>query len=261
VKIVYSKKYEERYPANPVENPDRVRLPAIELRKAGYEFIEPEPCSLADISRVHGKEHIDRVRGSGHFEAASIAASGAIRAAELAMQGEPAFALVRPPGHHAAANRAWGMCYFNNMAIAVKRIRPRAQKVLIIDIDLHFGDGTVSIFRGDHDVKIVNPGSVDSNFDYLNMDASGYKRQVEAAFQGFEYDIVGVSAGFDTYIEDWGGLLSNDDFFKIGQAVREAAENRCQGRRFAILEGGYNANLQHNIANFIRGFGSVPSFL
>jgi acetoin utilization deacetylase AcuC-like enzyme len=164
VKIVYSKKYEERYPANPVENPDRVRLPAIELRKAGYEFIEPEPCSLADISRVHGKEHIDRVRGSGHFEAASIAASGAIRAAELAMQGEPAFALVRPPGHHAAANRAWGMCYFNNMAIAVKRIRPRAQKVLIIDIDLHFGDGTVSIFRGDHDVKIVNPGSVDSNY-------------------------------------------------------------------------------------------------
>jgi acetoin utilization deacetylase AcuC-like enzyme len=68
------------------------------------------------------------------------------------------------------------------------------------------GDGTVSIFRGDHDVKIVNPGSVDANFDYLNMDASGYKRQVEAAFKGFEYDIIGVSAGFDTYLEDWGGF-------------------------------------------------------
>ena len=62
MKIVYSRKYEERYPANPVENPDRVRLPAVELRKAGYEFIEPEPCSLQDISRVHGKEHIDRVK-------------------------------------------------------------------------------------------------------------------------------------------------------------------------------------------------------
>ena len=55
------------------------------------------------------------------------------------------------------------MCYFNNMAIAVQRIRPRAKRVLIIDIDLHFGDGTVSIFQGDHDVKIANPGSVDAN--------------------------------------------------------------------------------------------------
>ena len=254
MKIVYSRKYEERYPANPVENPDRVRLPAVELRKAGYEFIEPEPCSLQDIGRVHGKEHIDRVRQSGHFEAASLAAGGAICAAELALQGEPAFALVRPPGHHAAANRAWGMCYFNNMAIAVKSIRPRAKKALIIDIDLHFGDGTVSIFRGDSNVKIVNPWSVDENFEYLNMDESRYLRQVEAAFQEFDYDIVGVSAGFDTYIEDWGGLLSNDEFFEIGSAIQEAADERCQGRRFAVLEGGYHPHLGCNIANFIRGF-------
>ena len=70
----------------------------------------------------------------------------AVCSAEPALQGEPAFALIRPLGHHAAANRAWGMCYFNNMAIAVQRIRPRAKRVLIIDIDLHFGDGTVSIF-------------------------------------------------------------------------------------------------------------------
>jgi acetoin utilization deacetylase AcuC-like enzyme len=254
VKIVYSRKYEERYPANPVENPDRVRLPAVELRNAGYEFVEPEPCSLQDIGRVHGKEHIDRVRQSGHFEAASLASGGAICAAELAMQGEPAFALVRPPGHHAAANRAWGMCYFNNMAIAAKNIRPRAKKTLIVDIDLHFGDGTVNIFRGNQKVKIVNPGSVDANFDYLTMDARGYLKQVEAAFQGFDCDIVGVSAGFDTYIEDWGGLLSNDDFFEIGRAIQEATDDRCQGRRFAILEGGYHAHLRHNIANFIRGF-------
>ena len=253
MKIVYSRKYEQRYPANPVENPDRVRLPAVELRKLGYMFIEPEPCSLADISRVHGREHIDRVRESGHFEAASLAAGGAICAAELAVQGEPAFALVSPPGHHAAANRAWGMCYFNNMAIAVKKIRPRAKKALIIDIDLHYGDGTVSIFRGDSNVKIVNPWSVDENFEYLNMDESRYLSQVEDAFLNFDYDIVGVSAGFDTYLEDWGKLLKIEDYRMIGKAIREGAE-RCGGHRFAVLEGGYHPDLKWCIKSFIEGF-------
>ncbi len=253
VLIVYSRKYEHRYPANPVENPDRVRLPAEELQKAGYESVEPEPCSLQDIDRVHGKEHIDRVKQSGHFEAASLAAGGAICAAELALYGEPAFALVRPPGHHAAANRAWGMCYFNNMAIAVQRIRPRAKRVLIIDIDLHYGDGTVSIFRGDTNVKIVNPWSVDENFEYLNMDESRYLSQVEGAFQGFDYDIVGVSAGFDTYLEDWGGLLKKEDYRKIGKTIRVGAE-RCEGHRFAVLEGGYHPDLKWCIKSFIEGF-------
>jgi len=253
VKIVYSQKYENRYPANPVEGPDRVRLPSVELGKLGYVFNDPKPASLAQISKVHGKEHIDRVILCGHFEAASLAAGGAICAAELAMQGEPTFALVRPPGHHAAANRAWGMCYFNNMAIAIKNIRPRAKKALIIDIDLHFGDGTVSIFRGDSNVKIVNPWSVDENFEYLNMDESRYLVQVEEAFLDFDYDIVGVSAGFDTYLEDWGGLLKIEDYRKIGKAIREG-EEKYGGRRFAVLEGGYHPDLRYCIKSFIEGF-------
>lgn len=251
MKITYSRKFEERYATNPVESPDRVSLSARELE--GYELIEPGPASLADVARVHGREHIERVRERGLFEAAALAAGGAICAAELAVAGEPAFALVRPPGHHASANRAWGMCFFNNMAIAVQRIRPRAKRVLIIDIDLHFGDGTMSIFRGDHDVKIVNPGSVDANFDYLTMDAAGYKGQVEAAFQGFEYDIIGVSAGFDTYVEDWGGLLTKEDYREIGEIIAAGAE-QCAGKRFAVLEGGYHPDLKFNIKNFIEGF-------
>ncbi|MCK9440665.1 MAG: histone deacetylase family protein [Methanothrix sp.] len=253
MKIVYSGKYEQRYPASPVENPDRVRLPAVELGKSGYMFIEPQPCSLLQISKVHGREHIDRVRQSGHFEIASLAAGGAICAAELALRGNPAFALVRPPGHHAAANRAWGMCYFNSMAIAIKNIRPRAKKALIIDIDLHYGDGTVSIFRGDRNVKIVNPWSVDENFEYLNMDESRYLSQVEGAFQGFDYDIVGVSAGFDTYLEDWGRLLKKEDFRKIGKVIKEGAK-MCDGHRFAVLEGGYHPDLMWCIKSFIEGF-------
>jgi len=251
--IVYSRDYEKKYPANPVENPDRASLPAEELRKAGYRFIEPEPASADEIRKVHGSEHIDRVRQSGHFEAAALAAGGAICAAEQALQGEPAFALVRPPGHHAAANRAWGMCYFNSMAIAIKSIRPGAKRALIIDIDLHFGDGTVSIFWGDSSVKIVNPWSVDENFEYLNMDESRYLGQVKESFQGFECDIVGISAGFDTYIDDWGRLLSKDDFFKIGRAIKVGSE-MCSGHRFALLEGGYHPDLKHCIKRFIEGF-------
>lgn len=253
MKIVFSKRSEERYPANPVENPSRVSMPAEELLRSGFEFIEPTSCSQEDIARVHGKEHIDRVKASGHYQAASLAAGGAICAAELAAAGEPAFALIRPPGHHAAANRAWGMCYFNSIAIAVKRIRPKARRALIIDIDLHFGDGTVSIFRGDHDVKIVNPWSVDENFEYLNMDGSRYLRQVEDAFQGFDPDIVCVSAGFDTYLEDWGGLLKLEDYREIGKAIRNGAEERCDGRRFAVLEGGYHPDLRQCVRSFAEG--------
>jgi acetoin utilization deacetylase AcuC-like enzyme len=174
------------------------------LKKADCEFEQPLQALFQDIHKVHSQEHIQMIRSNGLYDAAALAAGGAIKAAELAMEGEPAFALIRPPGHHAAANRAWGMCYFNNMAIAVQKIRPKAKRVLIMDIDLHFGDGTVSIFRGDHEVKVVNPGSVDANFDYLTLNARGYLKQIESALEDNSFDIIGISAGFDTYLEDWG---------------------------------------------------------
>jgi acetoin utilization deacetylase AcuC-like enzyme len=253
VKIIYSKRFEEKYPTNPVESPDRVRLPAQDLENEAYQFVEPSPAFLEDIRRVHGLEHVEIVQYRGLYNAAANAAGGAICAAELALQGEPAFALIRPPGHHASANRAWGLCFFNNMAIAVQKIRPKAKHVLIIDIDLHFGDGTVSIFRGDRDVKIVNPGSVDIEFNYLQMDGENYMRQVKEAFEGFEYDIVGVSAGFDTYINDWGGLLRTEDYEAIGRIVKEGSAGRG-GRRFALLEGGYHPDLRYNIKSFVKGF-------
>ena len=253
VKIVHSKHFEAKYSSNPVENPDRSRLPAKKLRDAGYGVAEPSPASLQDILRVHGREHIERVKAKGLYDAAALAAGGAIAAAELAMHSEPAFALIRPPGHHASANRAWGMCFFNNMAIAVQKIRPKAKRVLIIDIDLHFGDGTVSIFRGDHNIKIANPGSIDVNFDYLSMDVQGYLRQIEAALEGFDYDVIGVSAGFDTYVKDWGGLLETKDYETIGKLIAKGSQ-KCQGRRFAVLEGGYHSDLGLNIKSFIKGF-------
>jgi acetoin utilization deacetylase AcuC-like enzyme len=251
--IIYSPRFEERYPTNPVESPDRVSLPARLLQSKGYGFIEPQPAKEEDILSVHGRSHLEMVKARGLFEAAGLAAGGAICAAERAAEGEPAFALIRPPGHHASANRSWGLCFFNNMAIAVQKIRRRAGRILIIDIDLHFGDGTVSIFRGDGKVRIVNPGSVDPQFDYIRLDCSSYLRQVEAAFERFEGDMVAVSAGFDTYIEDWGGLLKTGDYEKIGRIIKRGSES-CQGRRFAVLEGGYHPHLRYNIDRFIKGF-------
>jgi len=254
MKIVYSDGLEERYNTNPVETPDRVRHPAQELERCGYEFVEPKPASLEDILKAHSKEYVEQVKKRGMFGPASLAAGGAALAAELALEGKPTFALIRPPGHHASRDHAWGMCFFNNMAIAMKRIEGRVKRALIIDIDLHFGDGTVSILRWDDWARIVNIGAIDMGFEYLGLDRSGYVDQVEASIQAHDFDIVAVSAGFDTYIEDWGGLLSLDDYRKIGQVVKEGAEQKCEGKRFAILEGGYHPDLRYCVRSFVEGF-------
>ena len=85
------------------------------------------------------------------------------------------------------------------------------------------------------------------------MDESRYLKQVVGAFQGFDFDIVGVSAGFDTYLEDWGKLLKMEDYQKIGKVIREGSA-RCGGHRFAVLEGGYSPDLRYCIKSFIEGF-------
>lgn len=277
MKVVYSERFAESYTTNPVESPDRARLPAREL--AGYEFVDPPQASLEDVSRIHSREHIERVRRKGMLAPALLAAGGACRAAELALGGEAAFALVRPPGHHAASDHAWGMCYLNNIAIAVRMAldgigvgmgweaegpgetemgRRRGGgsrgRVLIVDIDLHFGDGTVSIFRWDERVRIANVGAIDPGFDYLTLDPAGYISQVERAVAESEFDLLAVSAGFDTYLLDWGGLLDLADYREIGRVMKEGAEERCRGRRFAVLEGGYHQDLRLCVKSFVRGF-------
>jgi acetoin utilization deacetylase AcuC-like enzyme len=252
MRIVYSKKFEERYHTNPVENPDRAGLTALELE--GRDFVEPVPASMEDVSKVHSNEHIERVRRKGMLNPALLAAGGASLAAELALNGEPAFALIRPPGHHASSDHAWGMCYSNNMAVAIKKIEDQIKKALIIDIDLHFGDGTVSIFRWDEKVEVVNVGAIDMGFDYLKLDRNGYLDQVERALEIHDFDIVAVSAGFDTYIEDWGGLLTIEDYREIGRIIKEGALKKGRGRRFAVLEGGYHPDLGLCIKSFVEGF-------
>mgnify|MGYP001057667851 CR=1 FL=1 len=97
------------------------------------------------------------------YEIALLAAGGAIKAAKLAMSGEPAFGLIRPPGHHASRDRSWGFCFFNNIAISIARLREEGdvRKAVILDIDLHFGDGTASVFHGMPEVVYFHPEARD----------------------------------------------------------------------------------------------------
>jgi acetoin utilization deacetylase AcuC-like enzyme len=178
---------------------------------------------------------------------ACLAAGGAIKAAQVAMEGEASFGLLRPPGHHASPDHCWGFCYFNNIAVALARLQSEnlIYNALILDFDLHFGDGTNNIFAG-------------SKIEYFQP--SGHERQrfVEEIISKFQqekgYSILAVSAGFDRHVEDWGGQLTTDDYRTIGKLVKEAAERNCQGRRFAVLEGGYNHNvLGRNVKVFLEG--------
>ncbi|MDD5713235.1 MAG: histone deacetylase family protein, partial [Smithellaceae bacterium] len=170
---------------------------------------------------------------------------GAIQAAEIGLS-EPCFALIRPPGHHASAGSAWGFCYFNNMAVALEKLyrQDRIKKALILDIDLHFGDGTVNILGTKSYVTIHNPPQSD-RISYLE----GIKRQLAAG----PFDIIGISAGFDHHVEDWGGLLTTSDYREIARMAMNAARE-SNGGIFAILEGGYNHRvLGKNVKAFLRG--------
>jgi acetoin utilization deacetylase AcuC-like enzyme len=116
---------------------------------------------------------------------------------------------------------------------------------LILDFDLHFGDGSAGIFEGSK-VKYFHP-------EAINREA--FMEQIARKFDSEKgYSILAISAGFDRHIEDWGRLLTTDDYRTIGRLSREAAEKNCQGRRFAVLEGGYNyAVLGKNVRAFVEG--------
>ena len=249
VKIVFHEKYLETYSSDPAAAPGRIESILRELE--GYEFVEPEPASEEEVLLVHDESHLEYVKGLGRvYEVALLAAGGAIKASELAMSGVPAFALIRPPGHHAGRDSCWGFCYFNNVAISVERLRAagRIRRAVIVDIDLHYGDGTAGIFAGNPDVAYHHvahgPGEV-----FLE-DLSRFLKSIE------ECDIIAVSAGFDRHREDWGGMLETDDYRAAAEIIKEFSEERCRGRRYAVLEGGYNHRvLGRNVRAFVEGLG------
>jgi acetoin utilization deacetylase AcuC-like enzyme len=235
-----------------VEAPERVRVIREEL-KGDYEFITPPAATEENILLVHTRPLLQEVkRDPLLFQVALLAVGGAMHVAQLACTGIPSFGLIRPPGHHASPASHWDFCFFNNMAIAVERVIREGQikRALIVDIDLHFGDGTHNFFQGRSDVVVANIQEDERN--------TFLERVAEVLETALPYDLIAVSARFDRYRLDWGGTLEMDDYRIIGTMVAEKAASFCQGRRFAVLEGGYYLpHLGKNARSLIEGLAAA----
>lgn len=275
-------------------------LKRIESSDLDLEFVTPRPATIEEVGTIHSPGYIDQVRamserGGGYldldtvvsrqsYDAALMAAGGVITGVdEVKNDLDNAFALVRPPGHHALPNRGMGFCIFNNVAIGAKYAQKMGlEKVLIVDWDVHHGNGTSAIFYDDRTVLYFSthqsphyPGT--GRVKELGMDgAEGFTVNVPlpwgtgdsgylAAFDEilkpvaleFDPDIVLVSAGQDPHQADplSGMNLTTEAFGSMASSVKEIADSCCEGRLVAALEGGYNLNaLAESIVAILRAF-------
>ncbi|MGV8073050.1 MAG: histone deacetylase family protein [Syntrophobacteraceae bacterium] len=256
VKIIFHERYYDScYAMDPAACEGRLDgiMRNIKSKPARYAVITPNPAGEDDILRAHSRRHYDLIKRDTHlFELSALAAGGAILAAEKAYEGGAAFAVIRPPGHHASADSCWGFCNFNNMAVSLLKLysEKKIRKAFVLDFDLHTGDGNINILTNRDDgfiVSILNP---------VSSDRGGYLREVEAYMKGLtSVDIFAASAGFDQGIDDWGGLLYPEDYTELGRLMKEYSEKLCKGRRYAVLEGGYNHDaIGLNTDSFCEGF-------
>ena len=218
--------------------------------EGGYNVISPDPASPEDMSLAHSKTHIAGIaKDTKLFGMASLSAGGAIMASEIAFKNEPALACIRPPGHHASKDSSWGYCAFCNMGIALLKLRAEGfiESAFVLDFDAHTGDGTIDVLSDWKDARILNP-MAGNNKDYL--------KEIENYIHDIRYvDIIGVSAGFDSYKEDMGKKLTTFDFYLIGRLMKKFTKQMGHERRFAILEGGYYLpDLGKNVLAFCQGF-------
>jgi len=275
-KIVFSEKC-LGYGQYHVEGPERVRKAASILKDRGYQFLEPQPASEDDLLRVHDSDYVWSVKKGfvedpdtpaydNIFEFARLSAGGAMLAAKVG-----GFSVMRPPGHHAGRNGAAlgaltrGFCYFNNIAVAVRAL---GKCTLIVDIDGHHGNGTQEIFLGDEKVTYVSlhrhpnyPGTGVSRelncFNYpLSADCGDevHSRTLGRALSAIDvsrFEVVGVSAGFDTHAGDLASLgLTEKGYGEIGKRIGALGKPT-----FFVLEGGYSGeNVGRDIDALLKAF-------
>jgi len=211
MKIVYHPSYCSQYAMDPAAEPGRIEA-IRDVLEGRFEFLEPEPADRADLLLVHTSGHVDPLQQHDEhlYEVASLAVGGALLAARTALAGEPCFCLIRPPGHHASAGDCWGFCYFNTLAISVKALLDEGAvtKTVILDFDLHFGDGTDNIFGTDPRVVYLHPEE--------NTASAFLERTSKGLQQARARDMIAIYAGFDRGRTDWGGLLGVDDDRRLG---------------------------------------------
>lgn len=246
-KVVFHEDFYQVYTTDPAAEQGRMEA-VVDVIGPHVEFIAAEAALEEDLRAVHSDLHVESVKNRGLYPIAALAAGGAVQTATIGLT-EPAFGLIRPPGHHASSSSCWGFCYFNNMAVALNKLKRagRIRTAYVLDIDLHYGDGTVNILGNEAWVSIHNVTA---------YDRKAYMDEVKEETARCQADIIGISAGFDNHERDWGGTLRTDDYREIGRLVRAAAK-RSNGGCFAVLEGGYNhLVLGHNVMALIEGLGN-----
>ena len=216
----------------------------------GFEFVIPDLAREADVLLAHAPAYVEAVKSDPkRFNMAMLSAGSAILAAEIGMSADPAFACLRPPGHHASYESAWGSCVFCNMGIALLKLKANKMinSAFVLDFDAHTGDGTKAVLSNWKACRIVNPYAENCKL---------YMEEIQDAINDISsVDIVGVCAGFDSYEKDLGKKLSTFDFYVIGDIMKKFAKRVANGRRFAILEGGYYLpDLGKNVLSFCQGF-------
>ncbi len=269
------------------ESAERLKALLARLDEPEFDGLERRsaPCAeRAQLARAHDMAYItkvfntvptegeaylapDTVVSPGSLGAAMRAAGSLCAAVDAVLEGEAqnAFCAVRPPGHHAAASNTMGFCVFNNIAIGVEQARQKhgVERIAVVDIDVHHGNGTEAIFRNDPNVMVASihqslifPNTGDAcevgagNIVNVPLARNTAAKDFRQAFESrliprlmeFAPELLFISAGFDAHVRDplADQRLMTTDFGWLTELLMAVAESHCGSRLVSTLEGGYN---------------------